>query len=66
MLVLTRRIGESFMISEDIKITYLGIQGSNIKLGIDAPKRMPIYRDEIFKKIMQQEGYIPPRYKEDE
>lgn len=58
MLVLTRRKQESFYIGEcgDIKVTVLEIKGNQIKIGIDAPKTIPVNRSEIFEKILQQKG----------
>jgi carbon storage regulator len=54
MLVLTRRIGESIKINEDIKITVIDIKGKNIRLGIEAPKETKIYREEVFLRIKQE------------
>ncbi len=54
MLVLTRKIGESIKINEDVKITVIDIKGKNIRLGIDAPKETKVYREEVFLKIKQE------------
>lgn len=54
MLVLTRRIGESIKINEDVKITVIEVKGKNIRLGIEAPKETKIYREEVFLKIKQE------------
>lgn len=54
MLILTRRITESLMINDDIKISILGINGRQVRLGIDAPKEISVHREEIYKKIMAQ------------
>ena len=54
MLVLTRRIGESIKINEDVKITVIDIKGKNIRLGIEAPKDTKIYREEVFLRIKQE------------
>lgn len=54
MLVLTRRIGESIKINEDVKITVIDIKGKNIRLGIEAPKETKIYREEVFLRIKQE------------
>lgn len=54
MLVLTRRIGESIKINEDIKITVIDIKGKNIRLGIEAPKETKIYREEVFLRIKEE------------
>ncbi|MFQ5451504.1 MAG: carbon storage regulator CsrA [Nitrospinaceae bacterium] len=54
MLVLTRRIGESIKINEDVKITVIDIKGKNIRLGIEAPRETKIYREEVFLRIKQE------------
>ncbi len=54
MLVLTRRIGESIKINEDVKITVIDIKGKNIRLGIEAPRDTKIYREELFLKIKEE------------
>lgn len=51
MLLLTRRIGEKIIINEDISITVMGIKGSQIRLGIDAPSQVSVHREEIFLKV---------------
>lgn len=51
MLVLGRRIGETVIIGENIKVTVLDVNGRQVKLGIDAPKDIPIHRKEIYLKI---------------
>ena len=48
MLILARRIGETIMINDDIKVTVLGIQGSHVRIGISAPKEVPIMREELY------------------
>ena len=51
MLVLTRRLGESITIGEDIRIIIVDVEGSQVKVGIDAPKTIKIYREELYAKI---------------
>lgn len=51
MLILSRRLGESIVIGEDINITILGITGNQIRIGIDAPKTVAVHREEIYQKI---------------
>ncbi len=51
MLILTRKISESLMISDDITITVLEIKGKQVRIGIDAPKDVTIHREEIYKRI---------------
>ena len=54
MLILRRKTGESVTIGDNIRLTVLDIQGKQIKLGIDAPKSIVIHREEIYKKIVDQ------------
>ncbi len=51
MLVLTRKSGQGIWVSEDIRIVVVDIRESQVKLGIEAPKETPIYRDEIYEKV---------------
>lgn len=51
MLILTRKIGESLMIGDNITITVLGIKGTQIRVGINAPKYIAVHREEIYKKL---------------
>lgn len=50
MLVLSRRIGEKITIGEDVTVIVLGAKGNQIRLGINAPKEVPVHREEIFKR----------------
>lgn len=54
MLALTRKKGESLVINNDIEITVLEIRGDQIKLGVSAPKEVPIYRKEVYAQIQQE------------
>ena len=56
MLILTRRISESIIIGDDVKITVLGVKGNQVRLGIDAPKDLPVHREEIYERI-KNEGH---------
>jgi carbon storage regulator len=61
MLVLTRRAGESIMIDNDIELKVLKIRGSQVHLGIDAPKRAAVHRKEVWLRIQdEQDGHEPP------
>jgi len=51
MLVLTRRPGEGLKIGKDIVVTVLGIKGSQVRIGLDAPKHVPIHRQELYYRI---------------
>jgi carbon storage regulator len=59
VLILTRRIGESVNIGNDITITVLRAKGIQVRLGIQAPKDVPVHREEIFERIRQENGAGP-------
>ncbi len=54
MLVLTRRLGESINIGDDIKITVVDIDGKQVKVGIEAPRDISIFREEVYERIKQE------------
>lgn len=54
MLVLSRRVGETVMIGDDIKLTVLGISGSQIRIGIAAPKEVSVHREEVYQRIRDE------------
>jgi carbon storage regulator len=54
MLILTRKIGESLVIGDDIIITVLGVKGTQVRIGIDAPKNIVVHREEIYKKLKSE------------
>lgn len=56
MLILTRRIGESVKIGDDVTFTVLGVKGSQVRLGIDAPKDVSVHREEIYERIQQEKN----------
>ena len=56
MLILTRRLGESVMIDDEVKITVLGVKGNQVRLGIDAPKHVSVHREEIYIRILDEKS----------
>ncbi|MCY4052079.1 MAG: carbon storage regulator CsrA [Gammaproteobacteria bacterium] len=54
MLILTRRIGESVYIGDDIRLTILGVRGTQVRIGINAPKEVPVHREEIYHRIKNE------------
>ncbi len=55
MLILTRRIGETLMVGDEVTVSILGIKGNQIRLGINAPKTVDIYREEIYRRIQTED-----------
>lgn len=59
MLVLSRRLGETLIIGDDVKITVLGISGNQVRLGIAAPKDVSVHREEVYRRIQEEIGQTP-------
>ena len=59
MLILTRRVGETIRINNDIAITILGVKGMQTRVGVEAPAGVPVHRQEIFERIRAQGDHLP-------
>ena len=56
MLILTRRLGETLVIGDDVYVTVLGVRGNQVRLGINAPKDVTVHREEIYNRIQQEKA----------
>ena len=56
MLILTRRVGETVMIGDNVTVTVLGVKGNQVRLGVNAPKDVAVHREEIYERIKQETG----------
>lgn len=63
MLILTRRVGESLMVGDDITVTVLGVKGNQVRIGVNAPRDVAVHREEIYSRI--QEGEDKPEKSDD-
>lgn len=54
MLILTRRVGETLMVGDDVTVTVLGVKGNQVRIGVDAPKDVSVHREEIYRRIQRE------------
>ena len=56
MLILTRRVGESLRIGDEVSVTVLGIKGSQVRIGVNAPKSVSVHREEVYDRINEEKS----------
>ena len=58
MLILTRRVGETVMIGNEVTVTVLGVKGNQVRIGINAPKSVAVHREEIYERIKREQRAV--------
>ena len=58
MLILTRRVGETLMIGDEVTVTVLGVKGNQVRIGVNAPRDVAVHREEIYDRIKNEQGEI--------
>lgn len=60
MLILTRKVGETLMIGDEIEVTILSLKGNQVRIGVNAPKNVPVHREEIYDRIKREKTVVEP------
>jgi carbon storage regulator len=56
MLILTRRVGETLMVGDDVTVTVLGVKGNQVRIGVNAPRSVAVHREEIYERIKLEQS----------
>ena len=56
MLILTRRVGETLMVGDEVTVTVLGVKGNQVRIGVNAPRDVAVHREEIYERIKQEQS----------
>ncbi|HHK1973779.1 TPA: carbon storage regulator CsrA [Pseudomonas aeruginosa] len=59
MLILTRRVGETLMVGDDVTVTVLDVKGNQVRIGVNAPKEVAVHREEIYQRIQKEKDQEP-------
>lgn len=65
MLILTRRVGETLMVGDEVTITVLAVKGNQVRIGVNAPKDVPVHREEIYRRILNEKSGDKPSHNKD-
>lgn len=66
MLILTRRVGETLMIGDEVTVTVLGVKGNQVRIGVNAPKEVSVHREEIYDRIKKEQNHSDSSHQAEE